>query len=127
MLALLYLIPNLRMAIRAPAREPIERLPALWTAPCCRLFFNPSLYPLLFHGMQLLDHMLMVGDTIHHMGVREVLQPLTGKLGALKTPGHLFFLGTLTKPVPTVHTVRRYPIGETSVAAKLFNGKPLFP
>jgi len=69
----------------------------------------------------------MVGDTIDDMGVPEVPQPLTGKLRTLETPGYVFFCCTSTKPMPALLAVRRYPFGETSVAANPFDGDPLFP
>lgn len=120
-------LPNLCMTIEALAGKPIEFLSALWALPCARLFLNPSLDSMLLHVLQLLNHMFMVGDTIDDVSVPEVPQPLTGKLGTIKTPGYVFFRGTLTKSMPALHAVRRYPLRETAVAANPFDGNPFFP
>jgi len=114
------------MAVGAFTGMPIHGYPALRAPAFCLLLCNPGLDPLLSHVLQILDHMLMVGDPIDNMNISKIPQPLTWKVAALKTPGYLFLRSALAEPVFAYLTGGEYRVRQAAITTNLVRGDPRF-
>jgi hypothetical protein len=67
--------------------------------------------------------MLMVGNAFFNVHISEVPQPLTGKIRALKAPGHFVLTGTLAEARTTLNTRGHHLIRMTPVTVNFLNSK----
>ena len=68
----------------------------------------------------------MMGNTVLDVDVLEVLQPLAGKVGTLKTPCHSMPLSALAKAVAAFFSGGHHVVRMAAVTAHFFKGKACF-
>jgi hypothetical protein len=91
-------------ALWAVSAVPVEHLSTFRAAVLPLHFLEPRFGAELLHILQFFDNRFMVGDTIHHMYIFEILQSRTRELCTLKTPCYLMFFSTIPKSVRTLFT-----------------------
>ena len=104
---------------------PVEHLSTMGAGSFFFLPFHPFLNPVILHKLQIIDHLFMVPDAVHHMDLGKILQPFAGKVRALEAPGYFLFLGTATETVPAVLAGGIDVVGKTPVASNFFDGDPI--
>ena len=65
----------------------------------------------------------MMGNTVFHMNILEVLQPLTGKIKTFKTPCYSMLFSALAKAVAALYAGGHHVVRMTAVTAYFFEGK----
>ena len=118
--------PDLRTAGRTDPRRPVDPLPTLRAASLPVLFLQPGLRALVPETGQLGNEVLVVGDSVFHMNIPEVLQPPAGKILALETPTHAVLPGAVPKAGLAFSAADHDLIRMTTAAANLIGTKPHF-
>jgi hypothetical protein len=116
-------LPDAGAAVRASACVPIQSFAALRATPFPFLLYQPILNAVLLQVVELIDQMLMVGNTILDVDVLEILQALTRKVGTFKTPSHSMLLGALAKAMAAFFAGGHHVVRMAAVTAYFFKSK----
>jgi hypothetical protein len=115
------LLMNWRVTSRTLQRVPVEYFSAVRAGRFFILLFYPCLGPMVFHELEIFNHLFVVPDSIHHMNFGKILQALTGKIATLEAPSYFLLLGATTETVAAVATSGVDIVGKASVATDGFD------
>jgi hypothetical protein len=113
------------MATGAFQGIPVEHLAAIRAGTSFLLLFYPFLDSVVFHKLQVFDHLFVVPNPVHHVDFGKVFQSLAWKFRALGTPGYFFLFGAAAKTVPAVAAGGIDVVGKAPVAANFLDGDPI--
>jgi len=112
---------NRHVASRALQGVPVRYFSAVRAGCFFILLFYPFLGSIVFHELEIFDHLLVVPDPVYHMNFGEILQSLTREIGALETPCYFLLLGAATETVAAVATGGVDIVGKASVTTDVFD------
>lgn len=112
---------NRHVASRALQGVPVEYFSAVGAGRFFILLFYPFLGSMVFHELEIFNHLFVVPDSVHHMNFGKILQSLTREIAALEAPSYLLIPGATTETVAAVATSGVDIVGKASVATDVFN------
>lgn len=107
---------NRRAALRAHEGVPVEYFSAVRAGRFFILLFYPFLGSMVFHELEIFNHLFVVPDSVHHMKFGKILQSLTREIAALEAPSYFLLPGATTETVAAVTTSRVDIVRKASAA-----------